>query len=205
MKGVGKAQPLVKKQAPAVSWEHPRELMGCAFADIRPRGRISYRLASCFLMRVKNELLSLTWNSLEQGGHSSIHFSDSRKVRPVEVIDLRSRKNASHGARVGRVSTCASNSSKILCPAHLLIALSKLPRMQGGRLFNFSYDEFLCFLRSDARISNFDNAPPAFGGISPRDRSGVLRADWKSWGDSHRRRLAQQCVTDVSSNGEAGC
>ena len=94
LKGVGKAQPLVKKQAPAVSWEHPRELMGCAFADIRPRGRISYKLASCFLMRVKNELLSLTWNSLEQGGQ------DSSTIRRRESLCGPAGRN--HSLELGR-------------------------------------------------------------------------------------------------------
>ena len=158
VKGSSKSSTISKRQAPAICWKRTRALMRAAFADGRPRDAAAYGLSSLFLLRVKNELLPLQWRALDSGGHSSITFQTSRKGRLVAVIDLRSRKNARHGARLERICTCATSPDEILCPVHLLLGLQDLPHLLDGRLFDRSYEEFLRTLRRDAEICGFDDA-----------------------------------------------
>ena len=132
VKGSSKSSTISKRQAPAICWKRTRELMRAAFADGRPRDAAAYGLSSLFLLRVKNELLPLQWRALDSGGHSSITFQTSRKGRLVAVIDLRSRKNARHGARLERICTCATSPDEILCPVHLLLGLQDLPHLLDG-------------------------------------------------------------------------
>ena len=121
----------------AVTWPLLSRLVEAAWS-LRDFGvAVAMIFAAMFLLRCKDELLPLTWGSIEIPGHPASAATQRISIR------LSSRKNRQQGSVLTRSCSCSQGWAQI-CPVHVLGRfLEAAQRSMHGRLFDFSYAYFL--------------------------------------------------------------
>jgi hypothetical protein len=134
---------------------------------------VAFSWASSFLLRVRSELISLSWE-----GPSRAELLFLEDGSPAVRLRLARRKNRPHGTTLIRGCSCRSLSA--MCPVHTLTrwlnATGRSAPPRSGRVFTFSYDTFQRRLREGLPAACAVPAPEVVSYSSKDFRRGM--AQW---------------------------
>ena len=153
--GFDKATRTPKADFLYIDWPLAKKLVAFSYSRDRVEQAILYAVSAAVMPRLKNELLPLCWNRLDQ--HSRVVFDPEN--RHVKIL-LKSRKNRPEGDEIVRPCLCRGEKHP-LCAVHALISyrnFRQFPAGYSGAIFSTSYTTFLRQLRADLKALEVPNS-----------------------------------------------